>query len=259
MSKKRFLPLIFFLVLVCIGVGNAADLVEPPEFIVAGVIGASMENAQAPEDFVLGANSWYNAGHYKTWVDYIACYLSRDYHWLNYARAGEVSINGLTHLNNLLTQTIPPVGEPVSSVSLLVIGFWANDFVWIPVYDAQVMDAMVQNVNAQIQAAKSAGIEKIVILGWPDYNDLNLQHFISLFAPLTHCIDEDGYNQSKEHFYNVFSAPNSDYLFVEPWCRFKTFDGAHPSSFTSKNAAVIIRNAIRRYDKLVGKKSLFCR
>ncbi len=258
--NKKLLVTAIFLALVCFTVGNAAELVDPPEFIVAGVIGASLENSQAPEDFIMGANLWYNGGHYKTWVDYIAGMQSKNYHWLNYARAGEISMNGANHLNDLLTQTMfpGPGGVPVTTVKLLVIGFWGNDFSWLPGYDPQVIGAMVQNVNTQIQMAKAAGVEKIIILGWPDYNDLDLEYFSSLFDPLAYFIDEDGYNQSKDHYYGAFSTPNPDYIFVEPWCRYKTFDGAHPDSRTSKKAAELIRHAVKKYDKLVGEKSLFC-
>lgn len=261
MNKKHFAVLISFLLFVCISFGSAAELADPPEYIVSGVIGASMECSQAPADFILAPNGWYNGGHYKTWVDSIAGLQSKNYHWLNYARAGEVSMNGMNHLNNLLTQTMfpGPDGVPRTTVKLLVIGFWANDFVWIPTYNQQVMDAMVQNVNQQIEAAKNAGVEKIIVLGWPDYNDMNLDHFITLFPTLTAHIDEAGYNQSKNHFYDAFSVPNPDYIFVEPWCKLKTFDGAHPDWKTSKRAALIIRKAIRRYGRLIHQKSLFCR
>jgi len=260
MNKKMIASLVLFSVWVFMGVGNATEVVEPTEFIVSGVIGASMENAQAPADFALAPNGWYNGGHYKTWVDYIACLQFKDYHWLNYARAGEISTNGITHLNNLLTQTLVqgPDGQPVSTVKLLVIGFWANDFIWLPDYNPQVMEAVVQNVRKQIATAKNAGVEKIILLGWPDYNDLNLEHFITLFPTLTTHLNEAGYNESKNHYYSAFSEPSPEYIFVEPWCRFKTIDGAHPDTSTSIRGAMIIRSAIRRYDKLINNRSLFC-
>jgi hypothetical protein len=262
MKKKLFTVLVVLSVLVCFAaVGTAVEWVESPEYIVAGVIGASCENAQAPETFAMAPSSWYNGGHYKTWVDYIASMQRKDYHWLNYAAAGEVSVNGITHLNDMLTQAVVPGpdGMPVTTVKILVIGFWGNDVAWLPGYHQAVMDALLQNVNDQIAMAKSAGVEKIIITGWPKYNDLDLDYIVSIFPELTTHIDEEGYNQMKEQYYNAFSQPNPDYIFVEPWCRYQVFDGIHPGEATSKRAALIMRNAVKHYDKYVNQKSLFCR
>lgn len=256
MNKKNVVTLIVFLVFVCFTAGHAAEIVEPPEFIIAGVIGASLENAQAPADFILAPNGWYNGGHYKTWVDYLAGMQSKHYHWLNYARAGEISMNGMNHLNDLLTHTLfpGPGGPPASTVKVLVIGFWGNDFAWVPGYNQPIMDAMVQNVNALILAAKNAGVEKIIILGWPDFHDMDLEYFISLYpGSLFYSIDEAGYNQSRDHYYGAFSGPSPDYIFVEPWRKYDTFDGAHPDSESSRKAALIIRHAVEHYDQLLNK------
>jgi len=261
MTKSRLFISIVCMVLICsTSITSAVEWVEPSQYVVAGVIGASYENAQAPEWFPVAPSSWYFGGHYKTWVDFIASIDQKDFHWLNYGAGGDVSPNGMIHLNNLLTQafTLNDQGQPVTTVKILVIGFWGNDFVWLPGYDQTVMDMLVQNVNDQIEVAKNAGVEKIIILGWPEYDDFDLDYFISLFPQLTDHIDESGYNQIKENYYNVFSQPNPDYLFVDPWCRFNTFDGVHPGESASKKAALIIRDAIHRYDKLVGKRNLFC-
>jgi len=260
MKKRLF---VFVVVLLTVGFafnGIAVEWVEPPDYTVAGVIGASYENAQAPPYFPPAPNGWYNGGYYKTWVDYIAGYHVEDFHWLNYAKAGDVSANGMFYLNELFANTLFPdaSGQPVTTVNVLVIGFWGNDFVWLPGYDQGVMDALIQNVSAQIAAAKNAGVEKIIVTGWTDYNDMDLDYFISLFPELTTHIDEAGYNQAKEYYYNAFSGPNPDYIFVEPWCRFTTFDGVHPAADTSKKAALIIMHAVKHYDQLVNKKSLFC-
>lgn len=261
--KKKLLIGIFILsaLLSVVTAGSAAEWVESPQYIVAGVIGASCENAQAPEYFAVAPNSWYNGGHYKTWVDFITAMTHKDYHWLNYAAAGDVSANGITFLNDMLTQAvvIDQNGMPVTSVKVLVIGFWANDFVWLPGYDQAVIDALVQNVNTQIAMAKSAGVEKIIVTGWPEYNDLDLDYFITLFPVLTTHIDEAGYNQLKDYYYSAFSEPNGDYIFVEPWCKYQVFDGIHPGEATSERAAKIIRGALKHYDKYVNQKSLFCR
>ena len=260
MNKKLFFLTTLLLLWVSLVV-SAVEWVEPADYTVAGVIGASLENGQAPPDFPLAPNSWYYGGNYKTWVDFIACLHVEDFHWLNYAKAGDVSANGLNYLTQLLTHTIYPdaSGQPASTVKIVVIGFWGNDFVWLPSFDQQVMEAMVQNVNAQIAAAKSAGVEKIIITGWPDYTDMDLDYFISLFPELTTHIDEAGYIQSKEYYYNAFSNPNPDYIFIEPWCRYTTFDGIHAAASTSKKAALRIMDAVKRYDRLVNRKSLFCR
>jgi hypothetical protein len=220
MKKKLFT--VFFVLSALLwfsAAGTAVEWVDSPEYIVAGVIGASCENAQAPETFDFAPKSWYNGGHYKTWVDFIASLMRKGYHWLNYAAAGDVSANGITFLNDMLTQAVvmDQNGMPVTSVKVLVIGFWGNDFVWLPGYDQAVMDTLVQNVNTQIAMAKSAGVEKVIVTGWPEYNDLDLDYFISLFPVLTTHMDEAGYNQSKEYYYNAFSEPNGDFIFVEPW------------------------------------------
>ena len=260
MHKKRFFSLAALFMLCFTAVGTAVEWEAPSDYVVAGVIGASLEMAQAPEDFIVAPNSWYMGGKYKTWVDYIACFHIEDFHWLNYANAGDISVNGMKYLNQLLTQTLvlDATGQPVTTVEILVIGFWGNDFVWLPGYSQPVMDAMVQNVNNQIEAAKNAGVEKIIITGWPDYQDLDLDYFITLFPELTVHIDEAGYNQAKEYYYNIFGQPNPDYIFVDPWCRYKTFDGIHPAAGTSKKAALTILEAVKRYDKLIGNKNLYC-
>jgi len=194
MKKKLF---VFAVVLLTVGAaanGFAVEWGQPPDYTVAGVIGASYENAQAPPYFPIAPNGWYNGGYYKTWVDYIPGYHVEDFHWLNYAKAGDVSANGMFYLNELFNNTLFPdaSGQPVTTVKVLVIGFWGNDFIWLPGFNQQVMDALIQNVNAQITAAKNAGVEKIIVTGWTDYHDMDLDYFISLFPELTTHIDERG-------------------------------------------------------------------
>ena len=259
--KRLFIGILSVLVMGCFAAMlHAVELAEPPAFTVAGVIGASYENGQASDPHPVAANAWYLGGAYKTWVDYIACLQEKDYHWLNYARGGEVSINGVNQLNNLIMHTMWPDanGVPFSRLEVLVIGNWGNDYIWLPYFDQQVMAALVQNVNDQIALAKAFGVKKIIITGWPDFKYFDLDYFISLFPMLPTHLDEAGYNQSKEYYYNAFSHPNPDYVFVEPACRFKTFDGVHPDSTTSKKMAQTIRKAVDQYHKLLGKKSLFC-
>ncbi|MCP5053471.1 MAG: hypothetical protein GY940_40270 [bacterium] len=241
---------------------SAIELEEPPSYTVAGVIGASYENGQATSNHPLSPNGWYLGGHYKTWVDFMGSDRDKKYHWLNYARGGEVSVNGLNQLNDLLMHTVWPDanGIPRIRLEVLVIGNWGNDYAWLPGYNPLVIDALVQNVLAQVALAKSVGVEKVIVTGWPEYEDLDLGHFISLFPPgsLPGTIDEAGYNQSRDHFYNALSQPNPDYVFVEAWCGFKTFDGVHPGEGTSKRTAKKISKALKQYDKLIGKKSLLC-
>lgn len=260
--KKSILKVFTVLIIVfCFGFAvNAVEWVEPDNYVVAGVIGASLENARAHITFPVAPGGWYMGGHYKTWVDYISAFQLKDYHWLNYAFGGDVSINGLTHLNDMLTQTLVPGpnGQPVTTVKIVVIGAWLNDFSWLPAYDQQVTDALIQNVNNQIAAAKAAGVEKIIVTGWPKYHDLDLDYMVSLFPELPFHIGEAGFNQVQEEYYNAFSQPNPDYIFVDPWCHYQVIDGAHPGSKTSKQAALTIRKAIKLYDKLVNKKSMFC-
>ena len=261
MIRRFFYGVITILFVVCLTVFvNAVELVEPPDYQVVGVIGASYENGQAGPTHPMIPNGWYMGGTYKTWVDYIAGFQDQNFHWLNYARGGEISTQGLTQLNNLLMQTIWPDanGQPVSRLEVLVIGNWGNDYIWLPHYDQQVMDTLIQNVNTQIALAKSFGVKKIIVTGWAPWETLDLDYFISLFPILTTHIDEPGYNQAKEYYYNAFSQPNPDYIFVETWCNFKTFDGVHPVGKTSKKAALVILNAIKQYDKILGKRSLYC-
>jgi hypothetical protein len=242
--------------------GLTVDWVDPKEYIVAGVIGASYEGAQAPETFTVAPNSWYMSGHYKTWVDLIAGLPgSRDEHWLNYAWAGDVSVNGTSYLEDMLNQTLvlDENGQPVTTVSVLVIGFWGNDFVWLPGYDQDVMDALIANVGEQIEMARQAGVEKIIVTGWPEYDQIDLDYFITLFPELTTHIDESGYNQAKQLYEDSFGQPNSDYLFVDLWCTLKTFDGIHPAEETSRRAAFKIGMALRHYNRLIGRTNLFCR
>lgn len=255
MIKKLVITSIVLLMVYFAPVITAVEWEETPDYTVAGVIGASLENGQAPPYFPTAPSGWYMGGNYKTWVDYIACLHVEKFHWLNYARAGDVSANGLSYVNQLIAQTTYPdaTGQPVVMAKILVIGFWGNDFTWLPEFDQQVVDAMIQNVNAQIQAAKNAGFEKIVVTGWPDYNDMDLDYFITFFPELTTHIDETGYNQFKECYYNAFSEPNPDYIFIKPWRKYSTIDGAHPGGKASKKAAFRIMHAIKHYDKLVGE------
>jgi len=251
MSKRLSLLIVTLFVLVCFTpFVSAVEWVEPPDYSVAGVIGASYENGQAIDNHPVAPKTWYLGGSYKTWVNYIAS-LDKNFHWINYARGGEISVNGINQLNDLLIQTLWPDanGQPVSRLEVLVIGNWGNDYIWFPYYNQQIMDALVQNVNDQIDLAKSFGVKKIIVTGWPKWEAFDLDFFIALFPPLTTHIDEAGYNQAKEYYYNAFSQPNPDYVFVEPWGHFKTFDGVHPGSATSKKAASIILKAIKKYDK----------
>jgi len=259
---KRLIIIIFaiFIMFIWAGPLKATELVPLPTFKVAGVIGASYESGQASDPHPVAPDIWYLGGAYKTWVDYIACLQQKDFHWLNYARAGEVAVNGINQLNDLLMHTMWPDanGQPVCHLETLVIGNWGNDYLWLPSFDPQVMAALVQNVNNQIALAKSFGVKKIIVTGWADWEDLDVDYFITLFPQLTTHIDEAGYYQAKEYYYNAFSTPNPDYVFVEAACHFKTFDGVHPSSFTSKKMAQMIRKAIDRYDRILGRTSLFC-
>lgn len=261
MNKRLSILTIAFLLLACFTPAViAVEWVGPPQYTVAGVIGASYENGQASDPHPVAPNTWYLGGSYKTWVDFINFRQNNNFHWLNYARGGEISVNGVPQLNNLLMHTMWPdaSGQPVSRLEVLVIGNWGNDYIWLPYYDQQVMDALIQNVNAQIALAKSAGVKKIIVTGWPEWQAFDLDYFISLFPQLTTHLDEAGYNQAREYYYSVFSQPHPDYVFVDPWCKFKTFDGVHPGSVTGKKASLIILKAIRQYDKRVGKKNLFC-
>jgi hypothetical protein len=261
MNKRRLFGIVVIFVMVGFAFFlGAVDWVEPPSYIVAGVIGASYENGQASDPHPVAPNTWYLGGSYKTWVDEIAVFQHKDSHWLNYARGGEVSVNGVNQLNNLLMHTTWPDanGLPVSRLEVLVIGNWGNDYIWLPHFDPAVMAALVQNVQNQIALAKSAGVQKIIVTGWAAWDALDLDFFISLFPMLPTHIDEAGYNQAKEYYYNAFSQPNPDYVFVEAWCHFKTFDGVHPGSATSKKAALMILKAVKQYHQILGKRSLYC-
>lgn len=239
----------------------AVEWEAPPTYTVAGVVGASYENGRTAPTHPMAPNSWYIGGHYKTWVDFIAAYQDKDYHWLNYARGGEVSVNGVNQLMELLIQTTWPdaTGQPVSHLEVLVIGNWGNDFAWLPAYDQQVMDALVQNVNDQIALAKSFGVKKIIVTGWTEWEDIDFGYFISLFPDfLPFHIDEAGYNQAKQYYYDAFNHPDPDYLFVEQWCKFGTFDGVHPGIKAAKMGANRIAMALKLYDELIGVNTLLC-
>ena len=71
MKKKRlwFGIAAFFIMAAFAVFLNGVEWVQPPDYTVAGVIGASYENGQASDPHPVAPNTWYLGGSYKTWVD----------------------------------------------------------------------------------------------------------------------------------------------------------------------------------------------
>jgi len=258
MKRKLILGTLAILAIVVVAGNVSAEIASPPNNVVAGVIGASYENGQASENHPLSPNGWYFGGAYRTWVDHLAVLTALNYHWLNYARGGAVSSEGNVQLDDLLAQTVwPGPTGPVSQLNTLVIGAWGNDFLWFPAYNQQAVDLMIQNTNDQIATAKAAGVQKIIVTGLPEWDVLDLDYFLTLF-PLPGHIDQAGYEQARAQYHDAFKTPNADYVFVETWCSFETFDGVHPTDLTSMKASAEIFKGVTLYNYLVGKKSLLC-
>lgn len=237
------------------GAASAADMQD--DYAMVGVIGASYENGHNAD----GApffGVWYLGGYYKTWVEHAAAVTDASHHWYNYARGASWSEDGVPQLEKMLFETAMerPEGDAVapSSVESLVIGLWGNDVLWIP-YNQTVVDQMIGNVRAQIALAKSRGVEKIVVTGWPRYEDLDLDAFIARYPELTDHINEADWNRVKAEYYAAFAEPNPDWVFVDPWCRVETFDDLHPTYASARRASAAVLNALRHYDRMVGQRS----
>ena len=272
--------------MVCFAGSSAAIEIEPkPSFKVAGIIGASYEYGKAPDDHpnpnIAGNYMW--GGIYKTWGDHIAAIQdiggmstssfaklnksllpiaaplvdTNSYNWLNYALGGDISVNGIARLEKLIDATTP-MGATETSLEVLVIGMWGNDFLWVP-FSQEIVTTLIANVQAQINIAKANGVKKIIVTGFPDWNTIDLDEFIKFFPALTTHIDETGFKEVRRQYQAAFAIPNPDYVFVNPWCSdFKTVDYLHPYYGTSKKAAIRIWNAVVQYDYAVGNYNLTC-
>ena len=242
-------------ILLCSLFNISAHATQSGDFEVAAVIGGSLQNGQPAEDGPQ-AGIWYKGGNYKTWVDHIAALTDRSYHWLNYAQAGAVSSSGVTQIEKAVSHTTWPneYGVPTPHVKTLVLSFWANTFIWAPFNQANV-DVMINDMNAQIATAKNNGIEKIIVMGMPRYESLDLDYFLTIY-PIPQHIDAAGYDEVRSQYYAAFSAPNSDYLFVDSWCNYSTVDGLHADYSSASLAATRVLVGLSSYDHLVGTHNL---
>jgi hypothetical protein len=250
---KLYARLVFSALSICLSLFTTTTVIAANSnpFEVATVIGGSLHNGQPAEDGPQ-AGIWYRGGDYKTWVDRIAALTDHNYHWLNYAQAGAVSSSGVTQIEKAISQTTWPdeFGVPTPHVKTLVMSFWANTFLWGP-FNQTAVDTMISDMNTQIATAKANGIEKIIVMGMPRYEDLDLDHFLQIF-PLPGHIDEAGYNEVRQQYYQAFSLLNPDYLFVDSWCIYSTVDGLHADYRSASHAASQVLYALQSYDQMVG-------
>jgi hypothetical protein len=231
-----------------------AGLVDMPDVEVAVVIGGSLQNGQ-PEESGPQAGVWYLGGFYKTWVDHIATLTDKRYHWLNYAKAGAVSSNGVGQIEMAIRHTTWPDADGVARphVKTLVLSYWGNTFLWRP-FSQTAINVMINDMTAQINTAKMNGVERIVIMGMPRYEDMDLDRFLQIFPIPTH-IDQTGYEEVRRQYYAAFSAPNPDYVFVDSWCQYDTLDGLHANYDSSSKAAAKVLAALNSYSSQIGKHS----
>ena len=272
--------------MVCFAGSSAAIEIEPePSFKVAGVLGASYDGPKVPDDHPnpVIAGKFMLGGAYKSWVSHISAIQdisgmatssfakfnrsllpivaplvdTNSYHWLDYALAGDVSVNGITQLEKLIAATTAP-GATETSLEVLVIGCWGNDIFWGP-FNQEITTALIANVQAQIDLAKANGVKKIIVTGFPNWDTVDLSEFIKFYAALTTHIDEAGYNEVRRQYQAAFASLKTDNVFVYPWCSdFKTYDYLHPTYDISKKAAIRIWNAVVQYDYAVGNYNLTC-
>ena len=221
------------------------------DYIKIGIIGASYESGKGRSD-APQFDAWYLSGDYKTWVDWLMTKKPKLYHVLNHAEGGAVIDEAYIQMVDLILATsdysytgIPPFSPP-STIDYLVIGPAINALLFSPVDPAEwaqhVIDVYHYMIDQpQVQSAK------IIVLGWPRYEDVDIAAFAGLFG-IEHFISQADYTAARESFYAEFSGGSDGHIFVDSFCGMKTFDGLHPTLASTIDAANIIFTAIKRYE-----------
>ena len=224
------------------------------EYINIGIVGASYETGQgrsaAPQ---FGA--WYLSGDYKTWTDWLMTKKPKLYHVLNHAEGGSVIDEAYVQLLDLILATpdyhyvgIPPFSPP-STIDYLVIGPAINTLLFAPVDPAEWTQHIIDVYHYMIDQPQISGA-KIIVLGWPRYEDVDIAAFAGLFG-IEHFISQTDYTTARESFYAEFSGDSDSHVFVDAFCGMKTFDGLHPTLASTIDSANIIFTAIKRYESTV--------
>ncbi|AFY00812.1 hydrolase [Bdellovibrio bacteriovorus] len=217
---------------------------------VIGMIGASFSECAAPENSPLAGMGFAGCSYEtlstaltknsritskKMRVQTLAQGGARSYDIPGTGYRGYVS-----QINALLTRTQWIDGTNRTKV---VVASLMNDCLHtVPCTTSDIDNVLIEGVRQTAQIASSKGI-KLIVTGYPDWQDLNLALIGGIFQ-LPNLISEQDYNYLKTRFeQQVSQIPGVIYLDV--WKHnFKTIDGLHPDEASVEKAADLIAKTI---------------